>query len=85
MENKINDKSQIIKYLKTIWNYLSAKFVQNVSRILCPAFVGRDTISGLSTVYIDIYTSSQANISYSLHVAYFETFVIRFVHFLFFL
>ena len=47
-----------------------------MSRILCPAFVGRDKNTGLSTVYIDIYTSSQSNISYSLHVAYFDTFVI---------
>jgi len=54
----------------------TSKFIQNVSRILCPAFVGRDKNTGLSTVYIDIYTSSQSNISYSLHVAYFDTFVI---------
>jgi len=57
-------------------NKESENFVQNVSRILCPAYVHRDEF-GLSTVYIDIYTSSQANISYSLFVSYFESFVLK--------
>ena len=50
--------------------------MQNVSRILCPAYVARDASNGLSTVYIDIYTSSLINISYSLKVTYFQSFVL---------
>lgn len=53
--------------------------MQSVSRILCPAYVGSDSANSLSTVYIDIYTSSTQNISYSLHVTYFQSFILRLV------
>lgn len=51
--------------------------VQNLTRLLCPAYVGRDNQTGLSTVFIDIYTASPTNISYSLEVNYFAAFVLR--------
>jgi hypothetical protein len=54
-----------------------AAVVQNVSRILCPAYVGRHDSNGLSTVYIDIYTSSPTNIAYSLKVEYFQSFILN--------
>lgn len=56
-------------------NKETQKFIQNVSRILCPAYVSRDAY-GLSTVYIDIYTSSLVNVSYSLQVTYFQSFIL---------
>ncbi|RNA32255.1 SID1 transmembrane family member 2 isoform X3, partial [Brachionus plicatilis] len=56
-------------------NKETGRTVQNVSRILCPAYVSRDSL-GLSTLYIDLYTSSVANISYSLKVSYFSSFIL---------
>ena len=57
-------------------NKETSHHVQNVSRILCPAYVSPDS-QGLSTVYIDIYTSSVQNISYFIQVNYFQSFVLR--------
>lgn len=54
----------------------TARFVQNFTRILCPAYVGQDNKTGLSTVFIDIYTSSKISVSYSIEVNYFKTFVL---------
>ncbi len=62
--------------IKLITNSATLSKISQVSRILCPAYVRPDS-SGLSTVYIDIYTSAQSNISYSLHVSYFQSFVVR--------
>lgn len=56
-------------------NRETGRTVQNVSRILCPAYVSRDSL-GLSTLYIDMYTSSIANISYSLKVSFFSSFIL---------
>ncbi|CAF0758581.1 unnamed protein product [Brachionus calyciflorus] len=56
-------------------NKETGRTVQNVSRTLCPAYVSRDS-HGLSTLYIDMYTSSSINITYSLKVSYFSSFIL---------
>lgn len=50
--------------------------VQNLSRILCPSYARQDS-NGLSTVFVDIYTSSSTNILYSIRIDYFNSFLIN--------
>jgi hypothetical protein len=49
----------------------------SVTRLLCPAYVGRDAATGLSTVFLDIYTAAPATLAYSLEVNYFRAFVLK--------
>lgn len=56
-------------------NKETGRHVQNLSRILCPSFNRHDS-QGHSTVFIDIYTSSSSNVSYSIHIDFFKSFVV---------
>lgn len=51
-----------------------------MSRILCPAYTRPDS-HGRSIIHIDFYTSSEDQISYSLHVDFFKKFIVQYVTF----
>lgn len=59
-----------------IFIFSRSKFVQNVSRILCPSYTEPD-LNGLSKVFIDIYTSSDREINYAIQVNYFTSFILK--------
>ena len=59
-------------------NKETSKNVHNVSQILCPMYADPDTF-GQSIVFINIYTSSDKNITYTIQASYFKSNIFKYL------